>query len=308
MSRQKRTPEENFVISQFMTYLTNIGRQVIEDKLVVDKPDLVLEENGTREGYELATITSEEFEAWARKSKTNGMVNIFKTDWTPSIFFNSIVEKKRPKAANYLTERQLSKISLILHTGKHPFFILDDQTLASLMFNLNTGISEFSDIWIIDAKGTVAQIQQNGIPLTSNICIIEERVVTFKSIQFNYTADNPMPPVIYLDFRDSEPSTEHRHLFNFLYQAQLGNLEKFRKIFADGIGINSEDNRGFNALRYAAGNGHFDLVEFIFSKGAYPKIEYGEQLNLIHLCKQRGYVNVATLIESKLKSSADSFP
>lgn len=305
MSRPIRTPEECRAITQFITYLTKYGRKVIEDKLVVDKPDLVLEENGAREGYELAIITKETFEAWARKPKTNGGLNIYKTDWTPSVFLNSIVEKKRPKAGIYLAERQLSKINLVLHSGKYPFFILDDQTLASLMINLDTGISEFSDIWVIDANGTVAQIQHNGIPLTPNSCKIEEQEVVFKSIQFNYTEDNPMPPVIYLDFRDSEPSTEDRLLFNFLYHAQVGNLEKLKKIIDDGIGINSEDNSGFGALRYAAGNGHFDLVEYVLSKGACPKVEYGEHLNLISLCRQRGYENVAALIERKLK--ADDF-
>src|SRR5437763_3076553 len=84
-----------------------------------------------------------------------------------------------------------------------------------------------------------------------------------------------------------------------LCAAISGDLETIKKLVARDPNLVECEYEYFTPLRFAVRENHRPVVEFLLEKGASPAYEAGD--SLLTIARDRGYVELSTLFESKLK-------
>lgn len=296
--RQKRKRIEDTIIKVFLDHLKTINLNPIVDESVRDKPDLVFELNGSRVGCELTTLTRKDFEEWVRHRGEIGKPRVLRVSNEPELWLKERIEEKDLKRDEYVTLRDLDALWLILHVGVFPAFGNDEVTLRRLKWLCQETEHRFEEIWFIGERNYVERIWLTGQPK------IEEEPPRPKHGQIIHravTVNGSKGGVVVADLGDDEPEDCNDLQSTFLRAAYFNKISVVEGMLRSGVDVNYRDKRGNTALRYAAGQGNKEIVEFLIENGARVNSECdNKRLSLPDLCDSRGYTEIAEIIRAQI--------
>ncbi|TXG36982.1 ankyrin repeat domain-containing protein [Seonamhaeicola maritimus] len=297
MSRPERTNEENKTIEAFLKKLETQGVDYAIDESITDKPDLVLIIDGKRIGYELTTVTLQQYEKWSRSKRKNATLKKIDEHRIPNKpdewVANSITDKTE-KISSYKLEHDLDIVNLIVHIGFLPAFGNDEETLNRLMWSCQETENEFDEIWFVGEKQKVTKLWHQGKEKIKKPPPPQHNQIVHKQISVDLTGGG----VTLIDFGDKEPEKSNSPKSQFFRAAFFNDLKQIKIFTRFGMKVNMTDKLGFTALRYAAGRGNIEIVKFLLSKGADPTImETNQQSSLIEICERRGLNEIVELLK-----------
>lgn len=82
-------------------------------------------------------------------------------------------------------------------------------------------------------------------------------------------------------------------------EAERGDLEKVRKLVAEGTGVNEKDSNNVTPLMYASGAGHIDVVTFLLENGASVNSKNDIGNTALSYATEKFHINVAKILLQK---------
>ncbi len=290
-----RRPKEQAVIDNFAEQLAKIGLRVSIDSEVVDKPDMGFKLHSQKIGCELTTLTLQEYEHWQLKKAEENKLQRFRLPNSPEEWAKNSILTKSSKIRSYNPDRQFSEIWLLLHVGNLPAFGNDKETINWLRWAASSSKHDFSQIWFLGEKNNLVRLHKKGQARSK-----KPNGKKYDHIEHRSISTKLGPGVTTIDLGDSAPLDKGGSLSSQLLRgAFYGDIARVQNCIERGTDINHQDDGGNTALRYAAGQGHANVVKLLLKYGADKSLRYENKISLIELCTRREHYEVVNLLEGE---------
>lgn len=289
MPQRKKFEEK--VVRIFEKKLSDIGIKIEIDPNISDKPDLAFTYEKKKIGCELTTLTLQEFEHWARKPGDLNAIKTLNINNLPTLWATNAISKKNLKIDSYNPSKEYAEVWLLLHTGDLPAFNNDPNTIKWFRWISAKINHNFDAIWFLGEEEKLVRLNTKGQrrlkkPKNPKYDLITHRAVTVK-LGHGVTT---------VDLGDSAPLNENNSKRSQLLRgAYFGDLLRVMDCLNRGVDINYRNNIGCSALRYAAGQGHINIVEYLLLAGAGQDDEIS---SIINICEIRKYSTIVEEIKS----------